>query len=187
MLYTDASRIAVGAVLLQRDADSVERAVSILSKKLFSALRNYSTFERECMAIVCALEHFRVYLLGRKFRLRIDHRTLAWLFFNEPKASARISGWLATLIVYPIVIKYVRGEENTIADALPRINSIAVDNEVLSDLARKVPSFACPAFKADRLDERTDWIAKEDATISLVTNLLKRSTCPNPSHLENNP
>ena len=65
VLYTDASKIAVGAVLLQADENGVERAVSFFSKKLSSAQRNYSTFERECLAVMCALEHFRVYLLAR--------------------------------------------------------------------------------------------------------------------------
>ena len=97
-LYTDASQIAVGSVLLQRDTTGVERPISFFSKKLSSAQRNYSTFERECFAVVCALEHFRVYLLARPFRLRIDHRALQWLVSKEPKASVRISGWLATLI-----------------------------------------------------------------------------------------
>ena len=90
VLYTNASKIAVGAVLLQSDSDGIERPVSFFSKKLSSAQQNYSTFEREYLAIICALVHFRVYLLGRRFRLLTDHRTLAWLFSKEPKASTRI-------------------------------------------------------------------------------------------------
>ena len=104
-LYTDASKIAVSAVLLQHDTAGVKRPISFFSKKLFFAQRNYSTFERECLPVVFALEHFRVYLLARPFRLRTDHRALQWLFSNEPKASARISGWLATLMEYPMQIE----------------------------------------------------------------------------------
>ena len=110
-LDTDASKIAVGAVLLQRDIAGVERSISLFSKKLSPAQRNYSTFERECLAVVCELEHFRVYLLARPFRLRTDHRALQWLFSKEPMASARISGWLAMLMEYPMQIEYVRGCE----------------------------------------------------------------------------
>ena len=117
-LYTDASKIAVGAVLLQRDAAGVERAILFFSKKLSSAQRNYSTFDRECLAGVCALEHFRVSLLARLFCLCTDHRALQWLLTKEPKASAKISGWLATLKEYPMQIEYVGGFENAIADAL---------------------------------------------------------------------
>ena len=159
VLYTDASKIAVGAALLQRDSNGVERAVSFISNKLSSAQRierNYSTFEREFLAVMFALENFRVYLLGRRFHLRTDHRTLAWLFSKEPKASARISGWLATLMEPPIAIEYVRGAETTIADALSRLDSVAIDNEVPAELGRKVPSFACPVSESDRLDARID-------------------------------
>ena len=55
VLYTDALKIAVGAVLLQRDNNGVERAISFFSKKLSPAQRNYFTLERECLAIICAL------------------------------------------------------------------------------------------------------------------------------------
>ena len=132
VLYTDASKIAVGAVLLQADENGVERAISFFSKKLSSAQRNYSTYERECLAIICALEHFRVYLLARKFTLRTDHRALTWLFSKELKASARVAVWLATIMEYPIVIEYVRGSENVIADALYRLDSTAIDAEIPS-------------------------------------------------------
>ena len=67
-LYTDASKTAVGAVLLQRDTAGVERPITFFYKKLSPAQRNYSTFEHECLAVICALEHFRVYLLARPFR-----------------------------------------------------------------------------------------------------------------------
>ena len=54
-LYSDASKIAVGAVLLHRDTAGVERPISLFATKLFSAQRNYFTFERECLAVVYAL------------------------------------------------------------------------------------------------------------------------------------
>ena len=100
-----------------------------------------------------------VYLLARPFRLITDHRALQWLFSKEPKASARISGWLATLMEYPMKIEYVRGCENVIADALSRLDSVAIDAQVPAELARGVPSYACLVADADRLDARTDWAA----------------------------
>ena len=76
---------------------------------------------------------------------------------------------------YPIVIEYIRGSENSISDALSRLNSVAVDNEVPADLARSVPSFACPGTQIDRLEARTDWLAAQraDGTISFVADLLR--------------
>ena len=155
-LYTDASKIAVDAVLLQRDTAKVERPISFFSKKLSSAQRNYSTFERKCLAVVCALEPFRFYLLGRPYSLRTDHRALQWLISKEPKASARISGWLATLMEYPMQIEYVCGCKNAIADALSRLDSVSIDAEVPAELARSVPTYACPVAEVDRFDARTD-------------------------------
>ena len=189
MLYTDASKIAVGAVLLQSDPDGIEHAVSLFSKKLSPAQRNYSTFERECLVIICALVHFRVYLLARKFCLCTNHRALDWLFSKEPKASARISGSLATLMEYPIVIEYVRGAENSIADALSRLDSIAVDNKAPNELAHGVFVFACPVAEVDRLDARTVWIAEQqfDETIAVVIGLLKRNARLKPADIKNFP
>ena len=77
-----------------------------------------------------------MYLLGRKFQLRTDHRALAWLYSKEPKASVRVAGWLETSMEYPIVIEYVRGPENSIADALFCLDSVAIYNEEPNDLAK---------------------------------------------------
>ena len=188
-LYTKASKITVGAVLLQRDTAGVERPISFFSKKLSSAQRNYSTLERECLAVVCALEHFRVYLLARLFRLRIDHRALQWLFSKEPKGSERISGWLATLMEYRMQIEYVRGCKNAIADALSRLDSVSIDAEVPVELARGVASYACPVAEVDRLDARTDWIAQQsaDPTIARVIHLLNANARADADELEANP
>ena len=51
---------------------------------------------------------------------------------------------------YPIVIEYICGSENSVVDALSRLDSVAVDNEVLADFAKGVLSFACPATQVDR-------------------------------------
>ena len=89
---------------------------------------------------------------------------------------------------YPIVIEYVRGSENSIADALSRPDSVAVDNEVPAYLAKGVPSFACPATQVDRLEARTDWLAAQraDGTISFVSDLLRRRARLEPADIELN-
>ena len=90
---------------------------------------------------------------------------------------------------YPIVIEYVRGSENTIADALSQIESVALESEVLADLARGIPSFACATSDADRLDARTDWLARQraDSTIARVAQLLSRRKRPEADDLANDP
>ena len=130
-----------------------------------------------------------MYLLGRKFSLCNNNHALAWLFFKELKAAARISGWIASLMEYPIVIKYFRGADKEMADALSRLDSIAIDNEVPADLARSGPSVPCPVAEVDRFEARTDWLAakRADGTILFVADLLKRLAQLEPAELELNP
>ena len=163
VVHTDASKFVVGAVLLQRSDDGIERPISFFSKKLLSPQQNYSTFERECLSIVAAVTHFRVYLLARPFVLRTDHKALTWLFSKEPKASARISSWISTLLEYPMVVDYIKGTENTIADVLSRFKDHAVDQIVIPELANGTISFACSASDADRLELQTHWLNEQRA------------------------
>ena len=85
------------------------------------------------------------------------------------------------------MIEYLCGAENSIADALSRLDSIAVYNEVPNALARGVLFVACFVAEVDRLDARTDWIAEQqsDETIAFVTNLLKRNARPEPVDIKN--
>ena len=71
--------------------------------------------------------YFCVYLLARPFVLPTDHKARTWLFSKEPKASARISSWISMLLEYPMVVEYIKGTENTIADVLSRFKGHAVD------------------------------------------------------------
>ena len=90
---------------------------------------------------------------------------------------------------YPIVIDYVRLSKKIIADALTRLELVAVDNELPANLARGVPSFACPITQVDRLKARTDWLAAQSAddTISFVADLLRRQARFEPADIELNP
>jgi len=90
ILDTDASDVAVGAVLSQR-IDGVERPTAFFSRVMNVTQRNYCTTRRELLAVICALQHFRHYLLGNKIVLRTDHHSLKWLqTFKWPEGiSAR--------------------------------------------------------------------------------------------------
>ena len=128
-------------------------------------------------------------MLGRKLCMLTNHCTLAWLFSKEPRAFAHISGWLANLMEYPIVIEYFCKSENIIADAISRLDSVSVDNEVPNNLARGVPSFACPATQVDSLEARTDWLAvqRDDSTVLFIADLLRRRARLKPVDIELNP
>ena len=72
-----------------------ERAIAYASYTLSQRDRNYSTMEKEALAVVTATKHFRVYLLGRKFHVITDNSALRWLHSLEPKG--RIARWIKDL------------------------------------------------------------------------------------------
>ena len=75
MLVCDASDIAVGATLHQI-IDGEPKPLGFFSKTLNKAQRNYSTFDRELLAIYLAVKHFAYFLQDRDFRIFTDHRPL---------------------------------------------------------------------------------------------------------------
>lgn len=77
ILQTDASGIGVGAVLSQGEEE--DRPIAYFSRKLLPRERAYLTVEKECLAIILAVQHFKVYLMGRQFIIQTDHRALQWL------------------------------------------------------------------------------------------------------------
>ena len=74
------------------------------------------------------------------------------------------------MLEYPIVVEYIRGTKNTIADVLSRFKGHAVDQVVPPELANGTISFTCPASDADRLELRTHLLNEQraDPTIARV-------------------
>lgn len=116
ILKTDASGYGLGAVLSNMD----HRPVAYASRSLNKAERNYCTIEKELLAIVWAVKHFRPYLFGRKFTILSDHKPLLYLF-GMANPSSRLTKFRLVLEEYDFTIQYIKGKENVIADALSRI------------------------------------------------------------------
>lgn len=72
----DASNVGVGAVLFQKDDDEGEHPIEYFSKKLNSAQK---TTEKECLAVILAIERFRQYIELMDFTVITDHSSLQWL------------------------------------------------------------------------------------------------------------
>lgn len=114
-LTTDASNYALGAVLSQND-----RPICFGSRTLNEHEINYSTIEKELLAIVWATKYFRPYLFGRKFIIETDHKPLTWLFsIKEP--NSKLVRWRLKLSEFDYEIRYKKGTKNGNADALSRI------------------------------------------------------------------
>lgn len=117
ILQTDASGYAIGSVLSNQNG----KPIAYASKSLNKAEINYATIEKELLAIVWSIKHFRPYLYGRKFEIRTDHRPLVYLF-SLKNPSSRLTKFRLLLEEYDFDITYVQGKENVVADALSRIS-----------------------------------------------------------------
>jgi hypothetical protein len=118
-LQTDASQFGLGAVLTQFDQDGSEHPIVYLSGKMLPREENYSVAEKECLAIVWAIDKLQYYLFGRQFTVMTDHRSLQWL--DKFKSSNnRLMRWFLALQPYDLEIVYRKGIINGNADALSR-------------------------------------------------------------------
>lgn len=121
ILETDASKFAVGVSLMQENEEGFKQPIYFASKKLSPAEQNYSASERECLAIIFALNYFRHFLLGSDTIVFTDHKPLTWLFNNDKTSTnQRLARWLTTVREFNIDAKYLEGPLNVVADSLSR-------------------------------------------------------------------
>lgn len=124
ILYTDASPVALGAVLVQQKQSQPPRIISFASKSLTQTEKRYAQNQREALGAVWAVEHFSFFLLGRHFTLRTDAEGITFILNrtreNSKRALTRADGWALRLSPYDYDIEFVRGRDN-IADPSSRL------------------------------------------------------------------
>ncbi|XP_058456358.1 uncharacterized protein LOC131433780 [Malaya genurostris] len=124
ILYTDASPIALGAVLVQQNENQPPRIISFASKALTTTERKYAQNQREALSAVWAVEHLAFFLLGRHFTLRTDAEGVTFILNrtreSSKRALTRADGWALRLSPYDYDIEFVRGRDN-IADPSSRL------------------------------------------------------------------
>lgn len=114
VIETDASDCGMGAVLMQDN-----HPISYLSKALCDKNKGLSTYEKECMVVLLAVDKWRPYLQGQEFLIRTDHHSL--LFLTEQRAATKLQQKaLLKLMDLNFKIQYKKGSTNAAADALSR-------------------------------------------------------------------
>ena len=119
LLDTDASNHAIGAHLMQCQK-GVWKTIAYGSFTMSKAQRRYCTTKQELLSVVRFLNHFRHYLIGKKFRLRTDHHSLMFAY-NFKKTEGQMARWLQELSRFNFNIEYRKGTLHVIPDAFSRV------------------------------------------------------------------
>jgi hypothetical protein len=103
----DTSDYAIGAVLGQR-IDKLPHVIYYVSRTLNDAQLNYSTIEKELLAVIFVLDKFRSYLLGSKIIIYSDHAALKYLF-SKKDAKSHLIRWILLLQEFDMEIRDKKG------------------------------------------------------------------------------
>ncbi|GJY62375.1 putative mitochondrial protein [Tanacetum coccineum] len=117
-IETYASGGGIGAVLLQGG-----HLIVFLSKTLSVKHQLMSTYEKELLALVQALEKWIGYLFDRHFKIKTDHISLKYLVDQRMSTPTQLK-WLPKLIGFDFEIVYKKGVDNVTTDALSRMQNL---------------------------------------------------------------
>jgi hypothetical protein len=128
-IYTDASKLGISSVLTQEGDSGETLIVSTASRVLTPIERRYSTCEQELLAVVYALQKFRIYVVGHPVTVYSDNKAMSFLRRCN-LTSGRVTRWIMQLQEYDLNIVHISGANNFFADILSR-NPVGLDKESL--------------------------------------------------------
>ena len=112
ILECDASRNGIGVVLMQEGRSIALESHPIEGKNLHKPI-----YEKEMLAILHALKKWQLYLMGRHFKVKMDHDSLKY-FLEQRLSSEEQQKWVTKMLGYDFQIIYKKGKLNVVANAL---------------------------------------------------------------------
>jgi hypothetical protein len=187
LIFTDASNYGIGAVLSQIQ-DGKEVVIAYSSRHLNNAERNYSTIEREALAIIFGIKRYHHYLQDEQFEIISDHRPLQWLESHKNENS-RLGRWAIELSAVKYKISYKPGREHGNADFLSRIQVVSEEerpdfmNNIITEqskdkLCSKIILYLTEGILSEEDElENAVWV-KEIGTFRISNGVLRREFHP---------
>lgn len=117
-VHTDASKIGIGAILLQKKGDKLQ-PLAYFSRKTTPEEQRFHSYELEILALVSALQKFRVYLLGKQFKAVTDCSAIRSTM-TKRDLIPRVARWWISMQEYDFSIEYRPGIKMAHVDALSR-------------------------------------------------------------------
>lgn len=133
-ISADASDKAIGGTV-QQLINGIQQPLGFFSRRLTPTECNYSTYDRELLAIYQTIKHFHYLLEGREFSIFTDHKPLIFAFKQRPeKASPRQARQLEYISQFSTDIHHLPGSQNSVADTLSRIHEISIPSVIDFDI-----------------------------------------------------
>jgi hypothetical protein len=121
VIFADASRTGLGAVLSQEGEDGIQHPIAFASRSLAAAETRYAVTELEGLGVYWAIKHFKPYVYGRKFTVVTDHLPLVYMFRNNIQ-EGRFAKWISALCGADFNIVYRPGKKHGNCDTLSRVH-----------------------------------------------------------------
>ena len=154
-LETDASSEGLGTVLSQKQPDGKWHPVAFGSRDIKGGEAKYHSLKLEFLALKWAImEQFREYLRYRPFTVLTDNNLLTYILMT-PNLDTLGHQWVAALASYNMTIRYLKGSDNKVADALSQIET-RLDPETVTELLNHTKGGA-PQAEAEDI-----WIIEEE-------------------------
>lgn len=171
-LHTDACKIGIAGILMQRNKDGILRPIAYYSRQTTKEEMHMTAYELETLAVIASLQKFRVYLIGIEFKVVTDCNSLRATFLKRDLIP-RVARWWISMQEYNISIEYRPGKSMAHVDALSRNpspnRSTVVDGcESIMEVTESEFDWLSTVQTADTELQRKISILKDPATDNIV-------------------